>query len=110
MLNIDFESGFEELSIYLEDIGANKWPVITLFGSHYNEYEDVFIKPTTIKGIAKILEIDIDYKSKPNIITYNKVKDMIFEYKKNSKISKDLSNILTQAILYNVYDYFKIKI
>jgi hypothetical protein len=83
-----------------KNANAAKWTVVSAFLCHSNPYEHVFIKPTTVKNIALFLGIDISYNSSPNIETYEKVRNMILDYKKVSKIAKEQDNIIAQAIMY----------
>ncbi|MDH6603602.1 hypothetical protein OKW23_000742 [Bacilli bacterium PM5-9] len=76
------------------------WPLITFFLIYFDEYNEVFIKPTTIKRLAKLLECDIKYESMPNYMTYQNVKKMVLEYKKQSKLVKNENNLNVQAIMY----------
>lgn len=77
-----------------------KWPIITFFLMFFNPDQEVFIKPTTIKKVAKLLEYDIKYEATLNYQTYSLVRDMVTDYKKSSSLCKNENNINVQAIMY----------
>lgn len=83
-----------------ENCNIAKWPIITFFLLFFNPSEEVFIKPTTIKKVARLLDYDIKYEATLNYQTYSLVKQMINDYKMVSKICKDQNNINVQAVMY----------
>ncbi len=102
-----FENMVEILLTYKGNKNSNacKWPVITGFVSLRNE-DQVFVKPTTVKKIGDFLKVDIEYKSRPNFNTYNKIRNMVINFKKSSEICKDEKLIIVQALLYCVADSY----
>ena len=76
------------------------WPIVTFFLIYFDEYNEVYIKPTTIRRLAKLLEFDIKYESTPNYMTYQRVKEMVMAFKKQSILVKNENNINVQAIMY----------
>jgi len=76
------------------------WPLVTFFLVYFNDNNEIFIKPSTIKKLGKLLEYDIKYESIPNYMTYTNIKKMIMDYKKQSILVKNESNLMVQAIMY----------
>ena len=76
------------------------WPLVTFFLLYFDEYHEIFIKPNTIKRLIKLLEFDVEYVSYPNYETYQKIKEMVETYKKQSNLVKGQSNIMVQAVMY----------
>ncbi len=100
----NFDNMVNILEAYKGQKNANpcKWPVITAFIALRYPNEHVFVKPTTVKANAKILKMDIEYKSKPNFNTYTKVKDMVINFRESSTICKSENLMIVQAILFSV--------
>lgn len=90
-------------SIKKNETNANiaKWPIITFFLAYSDPYNEVFIKPTTIKQVAKIMNVDIEYQALPNFNTYERARNMILDFKKQSSLVHDENNIMVQAIIYS---------
>lgn len=67
-----------------------KWSLITILPAYFRPDEDVFIKPTTTKGIIACFELnDVVYHSKPTWQFYQKYQAIINEMK--SYVDKSLS-------------------
>ncbi|MEG0283164.1 MAG: hypothetical protein RR543_00200 [Erysipelotrichales bacterium] len=104
-LNEDsFNNFVRVLSLKKADSKTNvaKWPIITFFLSFFNPKAEVFIKPTTMKKVAQLLEYDIKYSPTLNYQTYTLARDMVMQYKQISKICQDEINMYVQAIMYTV--------
>jgi len=72
------EVGFNSLVHLLKEYNLAKWPLISAYLAYYNPTYDIFIKPTTVKGILKTLEVtDITYNSKPTYEFYIAYRDFI---------------------------------
>jgi hypothetical protein len=84
----------------LKNANAAKWGIVTCFLIHAEPNLHVIVKPTTTKAIALFLNTDIAYSATPNIESYEKIKNMILDFKKNSALAKGENNIITQAIMY----------
>jgi hypothetical protein len=99
-----FDRMAEVLAMYKSDRTKNvaKWPVITFFLSYYDADNYSFVKPRTVKTVAKNLEIDIDYKPMPNYETYMKILNMVKEYRDNSEVVKNENLMIAQAVLFVV--------
>lgn len=77
-----------------------KWPIITFLLLYNSPYEEVFVKPTTIKKVAAFLQVDIAYTSLPNFETYRLIRSMVMNYKSSSQLCDHQTNITVQAIMY----------
>ncbi len=85
--------GFNLLVDILKDYKLAKWTLITVIPTYYNPQYDVFIKPTTVKGILKLMEIeDIKYKPTPTYEFYTRYRDYINEMKTHVDASLSDSN------------------
>lgn len=70
-LHGDEKTGFETLVSLLKPYKLAKWTIITAFKTYYNPSFDVFVKPTTVKNIIKVLELEnIKYTPTPNYQFY----------------------------------------
>ncbi len=90
-------------SLKKQESNANiaKWPIVSFFLTYHDPYEHIFIKPTTIKQLSKVLDYDIQYHALPNYQTYKLAREMVFDFKNQSSLTKGLNNIMVQAILYS---------
>lgn len=76
------EVGFNMLIDVLEEEKLAKWTMVTVFGAYFNPEVEVFIKPTTTKGVLEYFEIsDITYNPKPTWEFYQKYRTYINELK-----------------------------
>jgi hypothetical protein len=84
------ESGFEILVDILQEEKLAKWTLITVIPAYYSPKKDVFIKPTTTKGVINYFELeDLIYKPLPSYDFYNRYRDEINNMKE--KVSEQLS-------------------
>lgn len=65
LLHGNQEKGFNELLDILSDGKIAKWSLMTITMVYFNSKTDVFVKPTTAKGIINMLELDLVYKPRP---------------------------------------------
>ncbi len=90
MLHGKQQLGFEAFVDILKTQKLAKWSLVTIIPSYYKPTKEVFVKPTTAKGILKHFEIeDPIYKPAPTWDFYKKYRKMINEAKKN--VDKNLS-------------------
>lgn len=89
-------------SLKKNETNANiaKWPIVTFFLAYFDPQNEIFIKPTTIKQVAYIMNVDIEYQALPNFNTYKKARNMILDFKQQSSLVHDENNIMVQAIMY----------
>lgn len=77
------ELGFNLITNTLAEYKIAKWPVITIFGVYYNPAVEVFVKPTTAKGIIDHFEFEgLKYGAKPTYSFYKAYRGKINTLKK----------------------------
>jgi len=78
------KTGFERLLGVLEKGKLAKWSVITVVPAYYHPQKEVFIKPTTTKGIIELLKLqNLEYKPRPSWQFYSEYRKQINELKKH---------------------------
>ncbi|MDX1959052.1 MAG: hypothetical protein SFU98_10795 [Leptospiraceae bacterium] len=89
-LHGDEKSGFENQIQILTKGQLAKWSIITVCPSYFEPNKEVFIKPTTAKGVIEHFEITkIKYNPKPTYEFYKEYRAIINSMKK--KVNKSLS-------------------
>ena len=84
------QQGFEALTDFLATGKLAKWPLVTVCQAYFRPLEDVFIKPTTAKGVIAFFELDIPkYTPKPNWEFYSAYRDAITSMR--SSVDQDLA-------------------
>lgn len=87
-LHGDQKSGFELMSGLLSEYKLAKWPLLTVCPVYYRPGVEVFIKPTTAKGVIKHFELEgLNYSPKPTFEFYSAYRDQINQMKKEVGIS-----------------------
>lgn len=82
--------GFEALCDQLATAKLAKWSLITIIPAYYRPDTEVFVKPTTTKGVITYFELDdVVYNPKPTYAFYQKYREHIIAMK--SKIGPELS-------------------
>ena len=82
--------GFEALRDQLATAKLAKWSLMTIIPAYYRPDTEVFVKPTTTKGVIAYFELDdIVYNPKPTFEFYQKYREQIMLMK--SKIGPELS-------------------
>lgn len=81
-LHGDRAKGFHMLLDILGRGGLAKWTLMTLVQYYYYPHVEVFIKPTTCKGIIEAFELaDLIYNPKPSLEFYEAFKEQIITMK-----------------------------
>jgi hypothetical protein len=84
------QTGFEILLALLRPWKLAKWPLMTVCQAYYRPDVEVFIKPTTTKGIIATLELkDLQYSPTPSWSFYERYRAAINEMK--TKVDPSLS-------------------
>jgi len=84
------EKGFNAMVDILSQGNLAKWSLVTIFAAYYNPDYDVFVKPTTTKGVIAAFNIDeIKYKPKPSWEFYQRYREIINQMK--SEVDSSLS-------------------
>ncbi|MFV2081529.1 MAG: DUF3553 domain-containing protein [bacterium] len=81
------EERFERLARCLEELDAAKWTTATYFLFIGFPDEFPFMKPTVVQNVAKLVKVDIQYKSQLNWITFNSL----------LRFSQELQRFLVEA-------------
>ncbi|MDC7231888.1 MAG: hypothetical protein PQJ58_01555 [Spirochaetales bacterium] len=100
MLYLDEETGFNGLLDVLSMGKLAKWTLMTVVPAYLRPEKDVFIKPTTAKGILKFLEVeDLVYRPRPSYQFYSAYRDLINELKTHADPSLSPSNAAFSGFL-----------
>lgn len=84
------QSGFEALVDLLRTEKLAKWSLLTIIPTYYAPTKEVFVKPTTAKGVIAHFDVEtIVYKPAPTWAFYKGYRRLINQSKK--KVSKSLS-------------------
>lgn len=80
ILHGDQEYGFNMMLGLLAPAKLAKWTLMTILPNYYAPLDEVFIKPTTVKGIIQYLELkDLVYKPTPTYAFYVKYRAQLIE-------------------------------
>lgn len=52
------------------------WPLVTVFGFIAQPRQHMFMKPNTMRAAARLYDFELDYRSRPNWRTYNKLLEL----------------------------------
>ena len=87
------QQGFETMLDLLQTRKMAKWTLMTICATYFDPEYEVFVKPTTAKGIIKLLELkDLEYKPLPSWAFYSEFRDQINRMKTEVDISLRPSN------------------
>ncbi len=82
LLHGNEQTGFEILLAILRTWKLAKWPLMTVCQAYYRPQWEVFIKPTTTKGILATFELkDLHYSPTPSWSFYERYRAIINEMK-----------------------------
>ena len=73
--------GFKILVDILRDGKMARWSLVTIIPNYVLPDDEVFLKPTTVKGVIKQFELDLDYKPQPSWEFYSDYRERILEMK-----------------------------
>ncbi len=86
----DQQAGFELMLDVLKKGKLAKWSLISAAGAYFDPTHEVFVKPTTAKGVVEFLELEgLTYRSEPSWEFYAAYRKEINAMKK--KVAKSLS-------------------
>lgn len=92
-LHGDQEFGFKLMSDLLSEYKAAKWPLLTACPIYYRPSVEVFIKPTTAKGVIDYFELEgLKYSPKPTFEFYKAYREQINQLKKAVNPSLQVDN------------------
>ena len=80
----DEQTGFEMILDLLKSEKLAKWSLLTVCQTYFHPERDVFIKPTTVKGVIQYFELEnLQYKPTPSWAFYDAYRSAFFEMKSN---------------------------
>ena len=83
------QTGFETILDLLKRGKLAKWPLMTVCQTYFHPQRDVFIKPTTVKGVIEYFELEnLNYKPTPSWAFYEEYRSAFHEMK--SKVDQSL--------------------
>jgi hypothetical protein len=89
----DQKSGFELMCTLLAEYKLAKWTLLTVCPSYFRPAVEVFIKPTTVKGVIEYFELEgLTYSANPTFEFYRAYREEINEMKKKVDPSLQLDN------------------
>lgn len=84
------QTGFEMILDLLKSRKLAKWSLMTVCQTYFHPQRDVFVKPTTVKGVIQYFELnELQYKPTPSWAFYEAYRSAFHEMK--SKVDKSLS-------------------
>jgi hypothetical protein len=84
------QTGFEMFLDLLKNQKLAKWTLMTVCQTYFHPQRDVFIKPTTVKGVIEYFELEnLQYKPTPSWAFYEAYRSIFHEMK--SKVDQSLS-------------------
>ena len=84
------QKGFEKVLGVLQMGKMAKWTLISIVPVYFHPQQDVFVKPTTVKGVISYFELDtLHYRPQPSWEFYSEFRDTINEMK--GKVDATLS-------------------
>jgi hypothetical protein len=90
LLHGEEQTGFEMMLDLLKSQKLAKWSLMTVCQTYFHPQRDVFVKPTTVKGVIEYFELqDLEYKPTPSWAFYETYRSAFYEMK--SKVDKSLS-------------------
>lgn len=90
LMHGDEEKGFNQLTTMLKPYKLAKWTLVSVFLAYYRPTYDVFLKPTTVKGVINTFELEgLKYSPTPTYEFYVKYREAINEMK--TKVDESLS-------------------
>ena len=106
MLYLDEEKGFNELLNVLTMGKLAKWTIMTVVPAYLRPDTDVFIKPTTVKGVLNTFGVEnLVYKPRPYYSFYKEYRDLINQMKVRVSPSLSPSNAAFSGFLMMSMDH-----
>ena len=94
------QQGFEEILGMLAHHKLAKWAVISVVPFYFAPTREVFVKPTTAKGIVRFLEVnELEYKPLPSWDFYRGYQNLISDVKKQVAPSLSSNNAAISGFL-----------
>lgn len=107
LLHGNEEIGFNNFLNILTEYKLAKWTLITVFRCYYYPDTDLLFKPTTVKTIIKLFEIEnLIYKPKPSYEFFVRYRDVITEMKNLVDNTLTPSYAAFSGFLMMSFDYY----
>lgn len=82
LLHGNEQTGFEMVLDLLKHEKLAKWSLMTVCQTYFHHQRDVFIKPTTVKGVIKYFELEnLEYRPTPTWAFYEAYRSQFMEMK-----------------------------
>ncbi|GMA98140.1 hypothetical protein [Pelosinus sp. IPA-1] len=92
-LHGDQAFGFGLMTGLLSEYKLAKWPLLTIYPIYYRPSVEVFVKPTTAKGIIEYFELrGLKYNSNPTFEFYKAFREQIMQMKQEVHDSLQVDN------------------
>lgn len=92
-LHGDQAFGFGLMTGLLYEYKLAKWPLLTVYPIYYRPSVEVFVKPTTAKGIIEYFELTgLKYNSNPTFEFYKAFREQIMQMKQEVHASLQVDN------------------
>lgn len=90
LLHGNEQTGFEMILDLLQNGKLAKWSLMTVCQTYYHPQRDVFVKPTTVKGVIEYFELEnLQYRPTPSWAFYEAYRSAFYAMK--SKVDRSLS-------------------
>jgi len=100
LLHGNQQRGFETLVSILKPVKLAKWTLLTVVPNYYRPDDEVFIKPTTAKGVIEHFELrGLTYSAQPTWAFYAGYRDAILDMKSRVEASLAPSNAAFSGFL-----------
>lgn len=77
-LHGDEKKGFETMKLAMEEVAMAKWTLMSAIPLYFKPHDEVFVKPTTAKGVIEHFELNIPpYKPKPTWEFYEAFREAV---------------------------------
>lgn len=107
-LHGDEAKGFHMMLDILDRGKLAKWSLMTVCFYYYHPQTQVFVKPTTVKGIIETFEFEgLVYKPRPSYDFYVNYRQQLMEFRKGANPAIAPDNAAFSGFLMMVMDQFK---
>ena len=92
-LHGDQQRGLEYMTESLVRAGLAKWSLVSLIPNYYRPNDEVFVKPTTAKGVIEFFDLKgLHYAPRPSWDFYRDFRDQVLDMKSHVDPSLAISN------------------
>jgi hypothetical protein len=100
LLHRNEQVGFEAMLEILRSARLAKWSLMTICQAYYRPQVEVFVKPTTVKGVIEYFELEnLYYRPTPTWAFYDEYRAMINDMKTKVDASLSLYNVAFSGFL-----------